>query len=228
MTPPPFHLFVSYNDEGAPIRRKLAREAACALAPCEGAPLVWDAAMKGLDPRQLPPGAGEILVHPVFMQSGYAAEELLPSHLREAYDRRGEKPILRQLPVWGASPGLAAETAPLLLPRLQPDAGVLLVAHGKKGGTVAPEPGAFAVALGRLLPGAEVRLAFFGGASRYEDDLAAFAGDEVMVLPFLAGRGTHYRNDMPTPRCAARCGKRVMLMPPLGDLLASTSSNTLF
>lgn len=221
MTLPPYHLFVSYNDDGAPIRRKLARESIGAMGSCEaGETGVWEASMMTLDARLLPPGQGEVVVHPVFMQSGYAAEALLPTRLKEAYARRGEAPRLELLPVWGAQPGLARETLPLLLGRLAPGGGVLVVAHGRKGGAPAPEPAGFADELRALLPGTEVRLAFFGGGASIDAALAAFEAGEVAVLPFLAGQGMHYRCDMPAPGRASAIGKRIVLLPPLGDMLA--------
>lgn len=219
MVLPPYHLFVSYNNEGAPIRQKLARLALEELGP--GAEQsIRQAAMTELDPGQLPPGTGEVFVHPVFMQSGYAAEELLPARLKEAYAQRGEEPLLRLLPVWGATPALAQQTLPLLLPWLGTgESGVLVVAHGRKGGKAAPEPGFYADSLARLLPEVEVQLAYFGVEPGAEQAVAAMAPGHVIVLPFLAGRGMHYRDDMPSAACAARSGKRMTLLPPLGDLL---------
>lgn len=210
------HLFVSYNNDGSPIRQKLAEQAGCAAGGC-----VWQASMMELDAHELPPcTGGEVIVHPVFMQSGYAAEVLLPNRLREAYARRGEDLSLRLLPVWGADPHLAREVAPLLAGSLAPGMGLLVIAHGRRSGAPAPEPRRFADELARLMPGVEVKLTYFGAEPTVERGLAAMEASEVLALPFLAGRGMHYREDMPSAACGARFGKGVRVLLPLGDLLA--------
>ncbi len=213
MKPTPPRLFVSYNEDGAPIRRKLARRAAA-----EGP--VWQASMMELDPGKLPPGDGEVVVNPVFMQSGYAASVLLPARLKEAYALRGERPVLRLMPVWGASASLAEELVPLLSARLKPETALLVVAHGKRGGVQAEEPALFAERLAARMPAREVALAWFGAEPSAARALSSLRSPEVAALPFLAGKGMHYRNDMPAPEDARRFGKALILLPPVGDWLA--------
>lgn len=212
MERPLFRLFVSYNEEGAPIRRKLAGQAA------DGP--VWQASMMELDESRLPPGEGEVALFPVFMQSGRAASEILPARLKEAYARLGLCPALRMMPVWGASPTLADEAASVVKPCLNSETALLIVAHGRKGGEQAEEPRHFARRLAALLPGRAVELAWFEARPDAAEVLASLPAREVAVLPFLAGKGLHFHHDMPSPNLAARWGKQVLLLPPLGDLLA--------
>lgn len=213
MERPLFRLFVSYNEDGAPIRRKLAGQAA-ADGP------VWQASMMELDESRLPPAEGEVAVFPVFMQSGRAAVEILPARLRVAYARLGASPELRMMPVWGASSNLADEAAPAVKPFLQAETAVLIVAHGRKGEEQAEEPQHFARRMAELLPENAVKLAWFEVRPDAAAVLASLPAREVVVLPFLAGKGLHFHHDMPSPELAARYGKQLLVLPPLGDLLA--------
>lgn len=213
MQRPPVRLFVSYNEDGAPIRRKLA-----GLAAADGP--VWQASMMELDENRLAPGEGDVAVFPVFMQSGRAAFEILPARLREAYTRLGASPELRMMPVWGASPTLADEAAPAIKPFLHAETALLIVAHGRKGGEQAGEPQHFARRMAKLLPENAVKLAWFESRPEAAEVLASLPAREVVVLPFLAGKGLHFHHDMPSPELAARYGKQIFLLPPLGDLLA--------
>lgn len=213
MKRPLFRLFVSYNEDGAPIRRKLAGQAA-ADGP------VWQASMMELDGNRLPPGEGEVAVFPVFMQSGRAASAILPARLNEAYARLGTSPELRMMPVWGASPTLADEAAAAIKPFLHAETAVLIVAHGQKGGEQTEEPQHFARRMAELLSGHAVKLAWFEASPEAAEVLASLPAREVVVLPFLAGKGLHFHHDMPSPELAARYGKQMLLLPPLGDLLA--------
>lgn len=213
-----YKLCVSYDEAGAELRQHLADDLrARSMNPAS----VWQASFRDMQAADLPPGDGVVWVYPVFMQSGWTVTEALPEKLRALYAERGQTPELEFKPVWGA--GKDREPfhwiiGDALMKELEPGTSLLLVAHGVGWTELPPEPAEFLQSLRLYLrPQVEdMALAYFGASPSVEEVFPQLKGEKVVVLPFLIGEGKHLREDMPTPELAARFGKELRILPPLG------------
>lgn len=204
-------LIVSYDEAGAALRRHVADEVRMETGT------VWEASFRNLNEAQLPPGDGLILVYPVFMQSGGTVTQALPEQLRALYAAKGISPELEFKPVWGAERGFDPGVNAALALELKGDASLLVVAHGVRGRELPPEPHEWIRRLHAVLPEAgDMAVAYFEGSPSVEEILPTLHGRKVVVMPFLAGEGHHMKADMPTPELAARFGKELHILPPLG------------
>lgn len=207
-------LFISYDEAGAEICRDLARKT-CMKDQHSG----WQTSLMGMNAADLPPGDGLVEVYPVFMQSGWASTVLLPEKLRACYEARGESPDMVFHPVWGSQRGRDAGVNALLAKELQNNAALLVLAHGVKGRELPAEPYDFIRTLnteGHM--DGEMAVAYFGNSPLVEEVLPLLKAHKVVVLPFLMGEGKHMKEDMPTADLAARFGKELRVLPPLGVL----------
>lgn len=217
-------LFVCYNAEGRAIRDAVARHT-CAERPFRTTELncLCDT------PSLL--SADIVDVYPVFMQTGQAVRRILPERLRTTCRTiQGDCPEFRFHPVWGASPELPFYALPLIQNVLAKSSAALIVmAHGHQNEQQADEPQLFTNALAKLLPVSQtVRLCWFGVNANLppaNSVIPALAEQSIIVLPFLAGRGMHFRNDMPSPHRAAQWGKELTLLPPMGEIAATVLDN---
>ncbi len=210
-------LFISYSADGAIIREAVARRKSAGHT-------YWTASMDSLHTALLPPPTCIVEVYPVFMQTGRTVRHTLPECLRAAYKPWGGCPDFCYRSVWGASPELASLAFPFLRQVLSVPSALLVIAHGHSSRQQAPEAGIFVSNLSRFLPPPyEIHLCWFGAGSDApcaEDIFPVIRKRRVAVLPFLAGRGMHYRNDMPSRTLAAQFSKEILLLPPLGEILA--------
>lgn len=170
-------------------------------------------------------------VYPVFMQTGQAVRRILPERLQTAYSTAsGKCPEFHFHPVWGASPELPFYALPIVRKAVKDsDAALIVIAHGNQGDRQAEEPRLFTEALSKLLPTVQtVRLCWFGVKSNLpvaQNVIPRLSERHIIVLPFLAGRGMHFRNDMPTPHQVSAWGKELTLLPPLGEIAAAALDN---
>lgn len=213
-----YTLCVSYDEAGAELRQHLADDL---RARSLNHASVWQASFRDMEAADLPPGDGLVRVYPLFMQSGWTVTEALPEKLRALYAERGLSPELEFKPVWGAGEGMEnfhGVIGAALAKELEPGASLLLVAHGVVGKELPPEPSEFLRMLRTWLQPQvkDMALAYFGASPSVEEVLPQLKGDRIVVLPFLIGEGKHVREDMPSPELAAKFGKELRVLPPLG------------
>ncbi len=205
-----YKLCISYDEKGAEIRRKM-------MKAMTG--VVFDATLRNLEEAVLPPGDGLILVYPAFMQTGRTVTGTLPARLKAIYAARGENPEIVLKPVPGADSTLACSVLPVIRKDWPPDSALLVVAHGVNGMAPPPEPMKFLQMVSETAPEIEeTALCYFGSEPTAEQVLKGLKSVNVVVLPFLIGEGKHLREDMPTAELAAKYGKTLKMLPPLGKL----------
>ncbi len=205
-----YKLCISYDEKGAEIRQEM-------MNTMIGD--VYEASLRNLEEAALPPGDSVIWVYPAFMQSGKTVTETLPARLKAYYETRGESPEIVIKPVWGADCSLACFVTPALSKDWQPDSALLVVAHGVNGMGAPPEPAEFLQMVSVMAPEIEeTAVAYFGAEPTAERVMAGLKSRNVVVLPFLIGEGKHLRADMPTAQLAAKHGKTLKVLPPLGKL----------
>lgn len=213
-----YKLCVSYDEAGAELRQHVTDEL---KSRSMNRAYVWQASFRDMQAGDLPPGDGVVWVYPVFMQSGWTVTEALPEKLRALYAEQGMTPELEFKPVWGAGKDGASflrRISDALMKELGAGTSLLLVAHGVGWKELPPEPAEFLQRLRLCLrPRVEdMALAYFGASPSVEEVFPQLKGDKVVVLPFLIGEGKHLREDMPGPELAARHGKELRILPPLG------------
>lgn len=205
-----YYLLVSYNEKGmklSPPGISMPQER------------VYRCHLGNLGTAELPPADAPILVYPMFMLSGHSSGAKLEHELQAAYAARNCSPKLYYQPVLGASPWLAKAAAELLRPKMTPDTGVLVVAHGSRLTECPPEPALFCRRLRDLLPGTEIALGYFSQAPAADDALRHMKSERIMLLPFLLTEGLHTQRDLPTEQQAAACGKQLCRLPVLASLI---------
>ncbi len=212
-----YYLVVSYNENGVNLDPPGIRIPASRLYRCH---------LHGLAGGvSLPPPDAPILVYPMFMLSGASSGARLPQMLHDAYSRRfpGAAPRLFFQPVLGASPWLAEAAARRLRERnrLQPDTGILVVAHGSSLSEPPPEPALFCRRLRELLPGTEIALGYFHQAPEAAAVMAGMHSRHILLLPFLLTEGIHTRRDLPTEAQAQACGKTLTRLAVAASMLDS-------
>lgn len=214
-----YYLVVSYNEKGVALDPPGIRIPASRLFRCH--------LHEPLETAALPPPDAPILVYPMFMLSGTSSGARLQQWLREAYARRfkGAQPQLFFQPVLGASPWLAEAAARRLRERnrLQPDTGILVVAHGSRLPEPPPEPALFCRRLRELLPGTEVALGYFHQTPDAAAVMAGMQSRRILLLPFLLTEGIHTRRDLPTAEQAAACGKELTRLQVAASMLDYSS-----
>lgn len=210
-----YYLVVSYNENGMALDPPGIRIPASRLFRCH--------LHEPLEAAVLPPPDAPILVYPMFMLSGTSSGARLQQWLRDAYARRfkGAQPQLFFQPVLGASPWLAEAAARRLRERnrLQPDTGILVVAHGSRLPEPPPEPALFCRRLRELLPGTEVALGYFHQTPDAAAVMAGMQSRRILLLPFLLTEGIHTRRDLPTAEQAAACGKELTRLQVAASML---------
>ncbi len=205
-----YKLCISYDEKGAEIRQEM-------MNTMIGD--VYEASLSKLEEAALPPGDSVIWVYPAFMQTGKTVTETLPARLKAFYAARGENPEIVLKPVWGSECTLSCFLTPALRKDWQPDSALLVVAHGVNGMAPPPEPTDFLKMVAILAPEIkETAVAYFGAEPTAERVMAGLKSRNVVVLPFLIGEGKHLREDMPTAELAAKYGKTLKTLPPLGKL----------
>lgn len=222
-----YTLCVSYDEAGAELRQHLADDLRARSLDHAS---VWQASFRDMEAADLPPGDGLVRVYPVFMQSGWTVTEALPEKLRALYAERGLSPELEFKPVWGAGesmgnfPGVVGAA---LAKELEPGTSLLLVAHGVVGKELPPEPSEFLRMLRTWLQPQvkDMALAYFGASPSVEEVLPQLKGGKIVVLPFLIGEGKHVREDMPSLELAAKFGKELEILPPLGAFYLQAERN---
>ena len=206
-----YYLIISYNEKGMHlnppgIRMPMGRVYRCHLG--------------GIDKAHLPPTGAPVVVYPMFMLSGRSSGKKLDEELRRAYAGAQPEAELYYQPVLGASPWLAKAAAAYIMPFLEADTGVLVVAHGAKLADAPPEPALFCRRLREMLPGGtEVSLGYFGQEPLALASLRGMKSRHVLVLPFLLTDGIHTQRDLPTEAEAAWCGKTLRRLPVVASLL---------
>ncbi len=212
-----YYLVVSYNENGVNLDPPGIRIPATRLYRCHLHNLAGDVS--------LPPPDAPILVYPMFMLSGTTSGARVPQMLHDAYSRRfpGAVPRLFFQPVLGASPWLAEAAARRLREhnRLQPDTGILVVAHGSSLSEPPPEPALFCRRLRELLPGTEIALGYFHQAPEAAAVMAGMHSRHILLLPFLLTEGIHTRRDLPTEAQAQACGKTLTKLSVAASMLDS-------
>ena len=213
-----YYLVVSYNGNGVNLDPPGIRIPASRLYRCHLHQLADATAA-------LPPPDAPILVYPMFMLSGTSSGARLPQMLHGAYARRfkGAEPTLFFQPVLGASPWLAEAAARRLKEhnRLQPDTGILVVAHGSRLPEPPPEPALFCRRLRELLPGTEIALGYFHQAPDAAAVMGGMRSRHILLLPFLLTEGIHTQRDLPTPDQARACGKTLTRLAVAASMLDS-------
>lgn len=204
------YLIVSYNEHGTElnppgIRMPQSRVYRCHLGNVQSA--------------ALPPANAPILVYPMFMLSGTSSGRKLVEKLHAAYDQAGLTPQLYFQPVLGASPWLAEAAARKLRALLNTDTAVLVVAHDSTLPEPPPEPALFCRRLRESLAGTEIALGYFHQAPAAHEILQHMKARHILLLPFLLTEGVHTSRDLPTEADAAACGKTLIRMPALAQLL---------
>ena len=162
--------------------------------------------------------AGETaLIYPMFMTNGWFTRDAL----RRAIGGRHA----HALPPFGTEPGLPALTAEWLRDMLRQqgwaarDTRLFLAAHGSgRSDRSAQDTRAFARALARLLPLAEIRVGFVEERPCLSD-MAFDLGAQAICLPFFAAEGGHVLEDVRDALDLA--GFEGLRLPPVGHAEAA-------
>ncbi len=205
-----YYLLVSYNEKGMPLNPPGIRMPGERVYRCN---------LHALDAAELPPDDAPVLVYPMMMLSGKSSGDRLEAALGDAFRRAGRKPDLYYQPVLGASPWLARAAAELLRPLLDEQSAVLVVAHDSALPELPPEPALFCRRLRRQLPGVEIALGYTRQQPTAHERLAQLHGSRVLLLPFLLTEGYHAACDLPGSEQAAACGKSLLRLPVIAELL---------
>jgi len=162
--------------------------------------------------------ANRLLVFPLFFSEGYLVFEELPAKLHEA--GLGDTVILPpaiNLP--GFCEMIAAHVHASARNRgwSLSETSVFLVPHGLKTLTdPLPETVKLADRLGRICVGAEICIGNIEGAPSLGDWRDIAAHRQAIIVPMLAGGGTHAREDLPE-LLDVKSDERVEVLSPIGQ-----------
>jgi len=162
--------------------------------------------------------ADRLIVFPLFFSEGYLVFEELPSMLHEAgLSDSVILPPAINLP--GFSEMIAARIHATARKRDWDlaDTSVFLVPHGLKTLTQSlPETVRLADRLGRICVGAEICIGNVEGSPSLADWRGIASHRQTMIIPMLAGGGTHARDDLPE-LIDAKPNEMIEVLPPIGQ-----------
>ncbi|NIY75194.1 cobalamin biosynthesis protein CbiX [Thalassospira sp. HF15] len=162
--------------------------------------------------------ADRLIVFPLFFSEGYLVFEELPAKLHQA----GLSDTVILPPAINL-PGFAE----MIAARVHASArkrdwdlsqtSVFLVPHGLKTLTQSlPETARLADRLSRICVGAEICIGNIEGSPSLADWRDIGSHRQVIVVPMLAGGGTHAREDLPE-LIDAKSGEMIDVLPPIGQ-----------
>ena len=157
---------------------------------------------------------GEPFIYPMFMADGWFTRTALPGRI-------GARKV-HQVAPFGTHPGLPHQTLKLL--KLEADqrgwsfnsCDIMIAAHGSSTGPAAADCALyFARRLRRLTPFKKAIHTGFLAQEPYLADVAWRSSPRTLMLPFLAGTGTHLTDDIPK---AAEEGRfQGVVLPAVGS-----------
>jgi sirohydrochlorin ferrochelatase len=162
--------------------------------------------------------ANRLIVFPLFFSEGYLVFEELPAKLHEA--GLGDAVIL---PPAINLPGFCEMIAARIHQSVRKrgwglaETSVFLVPHGLKTLTQSlPETVRLADRLARMCGGAEICVGNIEGAPSLADWRDIASRQQVLIVPMLAGGGTHARDDLPE-LIDAKPGEKIEVLAPIGQ-----------
>ncbi|RCK49221.1 sirohydrochlorin chelatase [Thalassospira profundimaris] len=162
--------------------------------------------------------AERLIVFPLFFSEGYLVFEELPRDLERA--GLGDAVILPPALNLPGFDDLVAQKAMVAMARrgwASGETSVFLVPHGLKTLTEAlPETVRFGDQVGRLCGGAEICIGNIEGDPSLADWRTIASRKKAVIVPMLAGGGTHARQDLPE-LINARAGEEIEILPPVGQ-----------
>ncbi|WP_339859081.1 sirohydrochlorin chelatase [Thalassospira alkalitolerans] len=162
--------------------------------------------------------ADRLIVFPLFFSEGYLVVDELPRNLRDA--GLGEAIILPpaiNLPGFLEMVGRQINTSLARRGWCETQSSVFLVPHGLKTLTAAlPETIRFAKDLGRLCTGVEICIGNIEGNPSLADWRTIGSRKNVLMVPMLAGGGTHADDDLPE-MIGVKSGDAIEILGPVGE-----------
>jgi len=156
---------------------------------------------------------GEPFIYPMFMADGWFTKTALPARL-------GDRKV-HQLAPLGTHPGLPHQTLKLLKREAEQrgwsfnSCDIMIAAHGSSTGPAAAECALyFARRLRRLTPFKKKIHTGFLAQEPFLADVAWRSNSRTLMLPFLAGAGTHLTDDIPQAMEEGRF--QGVLLPAIG------------
>lgn len=162
--------------------------------------------------------AARLIIFPLFFSEGYLVFEELPRdlHLAGLNDAVILPPALN-LPGFAELVAGRAKSAIAKRGWLAEDTSVFLVPHGLKTLRRAlPETVRFADQVGRICSGAEICIGNIEGHPSLADWRSIGSRRNALVIPMLAGGGTHACEDLPE-MIDARSGEEIEILAPIGQ-----------
>jgi sirohydrochlorin ferrochelatase len=162
--------------------------------------------------------ASRLIVFPLFFSEGYLVFEELPAELHRAglSDAVVLPPALN-LPGFAELVARKVHAGVTKRGWLIEDTSVFLVPHGLKTLTQPlPETVRFADQVGRLCTGAEMCIGNIEGHPSLTDWRDIGSHKNALIVPMLAGGGTHAREDLPE-MIDAQAGEKIEILPPIGE-----------
>jgi len=164
--------------------------------------------------QELAACCGEPFVYPVFMADGWFTKKALPKHLN------GRK--VHQLCPLGLHPGLPHRTVKLLKREAEQrgwtlsSCNIIIAAHGSETGPAAADCALyFAKRVRSLMPFKKKIHTGFLAQEPFLSLVAQVSTDRTLLLPFLAGTGSHLTEDI--PQALAEGGFRGVQLPAIGE-----------
>lgn len=162
--------------------------------------------------------ADRLIVFPLFFSEGYLVFEELPDILHQAgLSDSVILPPAINLPGFGEMIAARVRASATRRGWDLTETSVFLVPHGLKTLMQAlPETVRLADRLSRLCVGAEVCIGNIEGSPSLTDWRDIGSHRQAIIVPMLAGGGTHAREDLPE-MLDAKDGERVEVLPPIGQ-----------
>lgn len=162
--------------------------------------------------------ASELIVFPLFFSEGYLVFEELPRNLRDAgLDRAIILPPAINLPGFAEMVSRHVTSAMVRRGWDCSETSVFLVPHGLKTLTRAlPETVRLANEVGQFCPDAEICIGNIEGNPSLRDWRKIASRERAVIVPMLAGGGTHATTDLPE-MIAGQPDEAIEILDPIGE-----------
>jgi sirohydrochlorin ferrochelatase len=162
--------------------------------------------------------ASELIVFPLFFSEGYLVFQELPRNLRDAgLDRAVILPPAINLPGFAEMVSRHVNSAMVRRGWDCSETSVFLVPHGLKTLTKAlPETVRLANEVGQFCPDAEICIGNIEGNPSIRDWRKIGSRKRAVIVPMLAGGGTHATTDLPE-MIAGQPDEAIEILDPIGE-----------
>lgn len=160
----------------------------------------------------------ELIIFPLFFSEGYLVFDELPRNLRHAgLDQAVMLPPAINLPGFAAMVARRVNSAIVRRCWTSAETSVFLVPHGLKTLTKAlPETVRLANEVGQFCPDAEICIGNIEGNPSLRDWRTLGSRKRAVIVPMLAGGGTHATTDLPE-MIAGQQDEAIEILDPIGE-----------